>query len=124
MKKFLACLLSGVFVLSAFAQKVPTMRPISEKKIHVRIAPLEKRGKWGYADEKEHFLIRPVFDHAEPFQTVRLVEEDTLQLARVTFENRFTSISPNSPASRPFSATTAHTASSPATAPCWPTVSS
>ena len=89
MKKFLACLLSGVFVLSAFAQKVPTMRPISEKKIHVRIAPLEKRGKWGYADEKEHFLIRPVFDHAEPFQTVRLVEEDTLQLARVTFENRY-----------------------------------
>ncbi|MBQ2103160.1 MAG: WG repeat-containing protein [Bacteroidales bacterium] len=89
MKKFLACLLSGVFVLSAFAQKVPTMRPISEKKIHVRIAPLEKRGKWGYADEKEHFLIRPVFDHAEPFQTVRLVGEDTLQLARVTFENRY-----------------------------------
>ena len=89
MKKTFACLLLSLLVFSAGAQKIPTMRPISEKKIHVKIAPLEKRGRWGYADEKGHFLIRPVFDHAEDFQVVRLTADDTLRLARVSFENRY-----------------------------------
>lgn len=55
---------------AGYAQYVPLpkLKPLSEKKMLEPIMPLEKNGRWGYANSKCKFLIKNVFDAAEPFE--------------------------------------------------------
>lgn len=47
--------------------QTPKLKPLSEKDMTETIAPMEKKGLWGYANLKEKFVIKPVFNAAKPF---------------------------------------------------------
>ena len=69
MKKNISLFLAVVLLLSfgfddIYAQVRPALRPLNEKKLQAAsqgLYPLEKKGKWGYADAAGKFIIRPVF---------------------------------------------------------------
>lgn len=51
--------------------KVPKLRQLNQKDLEVPINPMEKNGKWGFADEKGKFIIKPVFSSVKPFSNQR-----------------------------------------------------
>ena len=50
------------------AQKIPTLKPLKE--LPGTLMPVEKKGRWGYADQKGKTVIKPVFEVAEGFRPV------------------------------------------------------
>ena len=70
-----------VFTLPADAQNKPyTLRPLKGKSLEGVLTPTERRGMWGYADERGRTVIKTIFTDAKPF-------EDTL--ARVKFGDKW-----------------------------------
>ena len=57
------------FLVSAQQQQIPTLKPFKELPAETP-TPLARRDKWGFADAKGKFVIKPVFDAVEPFKTV------------------------------------------------------
>jgi len=52
----LAVVLSLIFISGALcAQELPKLKPFSEKEMKEDLVPVQRRDKWGYANEKEHF---------------------------------------------------------------------
>ena len=80
-----------LLLLSTFvgAQNLPKLKPISEKHMSEPIFPTEKKGKWGYADQKGHFLIKANFEKAEEFKLVKVAWADSIFLAKVKFANKW-----------------------------------
>ena len=66
----------------AFAQTaLPQLTPLKTMKDVLR--PSMKNGKWGYANDRNKFLIMPVFDGAEPFFRVGASDGSVLDVAKV-----------------------------------------
>ena len=56
----LAAVLSLIFISGVLsAQKLPKLKPFSEKEMKEVLVPVQRRDKWGYANEKEHFRVKP-----------------------------------------------------------------
>ncbi|MBR1870004.1 MAG: WG repeat-containing protein, partial [Bacteroidales bacterium] len=70
MKKIIATIAFLFAAAMLFAQDYPVLKPISEKKMSEPVMPLEKKDKWGFADEKGRFIIKAVFEEAEPFLSI------------------------------------------------------
>ena len=88
MKKYLmalALLLSFV----AAGQNVPKLKPISEKHLSDALHPAERKGKWGFANEKDNFLVKAVFDAVEDYQMIITEANDTVYLAKVQYEGKW-----------------------------------
>lgn len=84
MKKTAFILLLSLAAFAAGAQDIPKLKPIKDKQLHEGISPsVNKKGKWGYANEKGKFLVKAVFDIAEEFNIVHLEPGDTVSLAKV-----------------------------------------
>ena len=52
--------------ISTYGQP-PKLKELKGDKLEGNILPAEKKGVWGYIDEKGSFLIKPVFEKAFPF---------------------------------------------------------
>lgn len=50
---------------------------------------MDKKGKWGYVNEKGAFRIKPLFDVAEDFKPAVRNGRDTVRIAKVMYEGRF-----------------------------------
>ena len=72
------------------AQDIPKLKPIKEKRLQENISPsVNKKGKWGYANEKGKFLVKAVFDIAEAFNVVHCKPGDTVSLAKVKIDGKW-----------------------------------
>ncbi len=86
----LAVVLSLIFISGALcAQELPKLKPFSEKEMKEDLVPVQRRDKWGYANEKEHFRVKPVFDMADSFARTVVSGKDTVTSARVRFEGKY-----------------------------------
>jgi len=84
MKRFLltlCALIAPAVILSA--QLYPDMDLLSKKNQEGPLYPLEKKGLWGYADEKGKFVIKPLFDKVDQFRLFKDANGNSLALARV-----------------------------------------
>ena len=52
--------------ISTYGQP-PKLKELKGDKLEGNILPAEKKGVWGYIDEKGSFFIKPVFEKAFPF---------------------------------------------------------
>ena len=68
------------------AQKIPTLKPLKE--VPEVLLPFEKKGHWGYADQKGKTVIKTVFDAAEGFIPVT-ADDVTMGVARIRFEGKW-----------------------------------
>lgn len=60
----------------------PKLKQLKEKDLQIPVFPkANKKGLWGYVNEKDHYVIKAVFDSAEPFRTDR--STGMKELARV-----------------------------------------
>lgn len=90
MKKTAFILLLSLAAFVAGAQDIPKLKPIKDKQLHEDISPsVNKKGKWGYANEKGKFLVKAVFDIAEDFNIVHLEPGDTVSLAKVMIDGKW-----------------------------------
>lgn len=89
MRKYLLIGALALVPFIGYGQNFPKLKPLKEKKLGTEIHPAEKKGKWGFADEKGHFLIKPLFDRTEDFELVMIDGTDTVWLAPVLFEGRY-----------------------------------
>lgn len=76
-------MLSVFSCLVSFGQRkdapYPTLKQLKEKDLQTEITPkANRKGLWGYVNEKDHFVIKAVFDVAEPFRTDRSTGMKTL----------------------------------------------
>ena len=89
-RHFLAVIL--ILTLSSvctFAQaELPQLKELSAKDRAKAISPAQKQDKWGYADEKGKFIIKPYFDSAEEFSSASL-RGATIRCAKVSFGGKF-----------------------------------
>ena len=71
MKRLFLTLAFAIFLpfLVSAQQQIPTLKPFKELPVETP-TPLARRDKWGFADAKGKFVIKPVFDAVEPFKTV------------------------------------------------------
>lgn len=58
--------------------KIPKLKQLKQKELEKEIFPAESKGKWGFADEKGKFVIKPVFTQVTPFES---------QLSKVAVED-------------------------------------
>ena len=85
--------LAVIFILTlssvcAFAQtELPQLKELSAKDRAKAISPVQKKDKWGYADEKGKFVIKPYFDSADEFSPASL-RGVTIRCARVSFNGK------------------------------------
>ena len=59
-----------ISVCSAQAEdvRIPKLKQLKQKDLETKIVPAENKGKWGFADEKGKFVIKPVFTEVTPFE--------------------------------------------------------
>lgn len=82
----LFCSLFLMFVsLLASAQDYPKMKVLSASAQREELVPMEKNGKWGYANAKGAFRIKPQFDGAEEFKPAVRNGRDTIRVAKVKY---------------------------------------
>ena len=72
MRKYLLVVFALFSVLTVSAQERPELKPLSERQIERADAegmnPLaNKKNMWGFANEKGHFFIKPLFVEVNPF---------------------------------------------------------
>lgn len=90
MRRTTTLLVSFLLAISAGAQETPKLKPIRDKQLSEKIAPeVNKKGKWGYANEKGKYLIKAVFDRAEDFRIVNIQGYDTTFLAKVMIDGKW-----------------------------------
>ncbi len=62
----LSTMMAVLTVLPSFSQS-PKLKPLKEQDLLETIMPMEKKGEWGYANDKGKFIIKHVFSEARPF---------------------------------------------------------
>ena len=75
-----ALLLLLLFVCQGVEAQSYELRPLKGRNLEGRLVPTERRGNWGYADEKGKVVVKAIFAEAEEFV-------DTL--ARVKWGNKW-----------------------------------
>lgn len=68
------------------AQKIPALKPLKE--LPGTLIPFEKKGEWGYADQKGKTVIKAVFDAAEEFHPVTS-EGVTMEVAKICVNGKW-----------------------------------
>ena len=83
MKRIITTFTAILLVLQgAFAQTtLPQLTPL--KNMKDALHPSSKNGKWGYANDRNKFIIKPVFDGAEHFFRVGASDGSVLDVAKV-----------------------------------------
>lgn len=61
-------MVTWISVLPSFAQLFPKLKPLSDKELLEILEPMEKKGKWGYANVEGKFFIKPIFSAARPYK--------------------------------------------------------
>lgn len=83
MKKLTSLIALCIACQLASAQ-IPQIKPLEGKnleKAKAGLVPMEKKGKWGFADNEGKFVVKPVFDSATPF--------DKYWLSKVEVDGKF-----------------------------------
>ncbi len=68
------------------AQKIPTLKPLKE--LPGALFPFEKKGEWGYVDEKGKTVIKAMFEAAEEFHPVTS-DGVTMEVAKIRVEGKW-----------------------------------
>ena len=82
------CLFAAFVLLSCVllhAQDIPKLKPL--KDIEGALTPAEKKGQWGYVNEKGKFVINAVFDEARPFVPLTGPGDVTMPVAKIRVGN-------------------------------------
>lgn len=61
--------LMAMCMTTAMMAQLPKLKPLSDKDASSVLMPMQKDGKWGYANEKRSMIIKPVFEAAMPFKS-------------------------------------------------------
>ena len=77
------------FITNIFSQSAPELKPIDEKQLFNPKYPKEKKGKWGYTNDKGKFIIKPIFDLVDTYKIVKINKKDTIFLAKVQYNNKW-----------------------------------
>lgn len=80
----LIALWTGIQTVSA---QIPELKPVRD--LDEALAPVEKKGKWGYANGKGKVVIKHVFDLAENFNPVTSYDGTTMQVARIKVNGKW-----------------------------------
>lgn len=88
MKRIYLLVVLFAAALPGFAQEYPKLRELSEKEFGHQLKPMEKKGEWGYVNDKESYRIRHHFESAEPYKFT-IFGKDTVYYAKVGFEGKF-----------------------------------
>ena len=65
-RRVLMCCAVLLCAAQSFAQSYE-LRPLKGKRLEGEITPIERRGLWGYANEKDKIVIKAIFSQVEPF---------------------------------------------------------
>ena len=81
----IALLLSGA---SLYAQEYPQLKELRESAQTGTLHAQMRKEKWGFANAKDNFVIKAVFDRVEEFETVKASFADTVVAAHVWFNGK------------------------------------
>lgn len=81
MKRFLISILALLCIAGESFAQIPELKPL--KDLEEVLNPLEKKGKWGYANNSGKMIIKAVFEAADPFETVVSADGTIMQVARI-----------------------------------------
>lgn len=81
-------LLTSSLICTYAQADLPELKELSVKDRAKTIGPAQKNGKWGYADEKGKFVIKPYFDSAEEYRPASL-RGVTIRCAKVSFNGKY-----------------------------------
>lgn len=93
MKRTLFTLAILCLACAASAQEYPKLKELSEKEMAETLVPAEKKGRWGYANEKGNFRIKAVFDAAEEFKSTKVNDAVPVSCARIMSAGKYGYIS-------------------------------
>lgn len=88
MRRVSIAFVSIFFSIFLSAQDFPKLKELSERELEEHLIPGERKGKWGYVNDKENFRIKPVFDSVEEYKWTVLNGKDSVFLAKVVFEGK------------------------------------
>ena len=88
MRRYILAVACILFPCLLSAQDFPKLKELSEREREEKIVPGERKGKWGYVNEKDNFRIKPVFDMAEEYRWTVLNGSDSISVAKVTFAGK------------------------------------
>lgn len=88
MRRYILAVACILFSCLLSAQDFPKLKELSEREREEKIVPGERKGKWGYVNEKDNFRIKPVFDMAEEYRWTVLNGSDSISVAKVTFAGK------------------------------------
>jgi len=80
MRRLLAIFSALLLAVSLQAQ-IPTLKSI--KNMDDELVPKEKKGKWGFANERGKFVIKAVFDEVDSLTVVTAPDGTSMQVARI-----------------------------------------
>lgn len=89
MKKIYCLLLLCALCIPSVAQEYPKLRELSDKEYGHQLKPFEKKGEWGYVNEKENFRIKANFESADEYKFTMRNGKDTVYYAKVGFGGKF-----------------------------------
>ncbi|MBO7071399.1 MAG: WG repeat-containing protein, partial [Bacteroidales bacterium] len=81
MKRTIIAITMLLLALFGAQAQLPQLTPVKDMKEELH--PAFKNGKWGYANNKEKFVITPVFDAAEEFLRVGAADGSVLDVAKI-----------------------------------------
>ena len=81
MKKIIIALLALWVGIQTVSAQVPVLKPL--KDLDEEIVPVQKKGKWGYANGRGKMIIKAVFEEAEVFAPLTSADGTTMKVARI-----------------------------------------
>ena len=81
MKRLATAVAALLLALHGVQAQLPQLVPLRDMKGDLH--PMFKNGKWGYANDRNKFVINPVFDGAERFNRVGASDGSVLDVAKV-----------------------------------------
>ena len=83
MKRYIIVLATLLLSAALSAQEYPQMKELKESALTGQLHSQMRKDKWGFANIKDNFVIKPVFDEVEEFRVVKETTIDTILMARV-----------------------------------------
>lgn len=87
--KIITSIILLFFITNISSQSIPELKPIDEKQLFNSKYPKEKKGKWGYANDKGKFIVKPIFDVVDTYKIAKINKRDTIFLAKVQYNNKW-----------------------------------
>ena len=81
MKRIIIAVLALWTGIQTVSAQIPELKPL--KDLSEELTPVQKKGKWGYANGKGRIVIKAVFEQAEEFVPVSSPDGTTMNVARI-----------------------------------------